>query len=152
MSKIISIPFQKEFHSALICGQKICTARFKKYGEPGDTFYINKLGFLVTHVYKTELGDVGRCWRQEGCLSSDHGKIVPPGSCVSGVPVGQVNDMAEHFVEVFTSNGRAKADWDATWKTFVRNELKREEERKERLAKTGFKKQVGLEGVDWHDE
>ena len=68
----ISIPFRDDMAKAALEGKKNCTSRNKKYGEAGDVFEIQGVGFVLTSVtyhYLNTIADVR--YKQEGFDSPD---------------------------------------------------------------------------------
>jgi len=74
------IPFSPEMRKAIVTGDKICTFRFRRYGNPGDTlhsaFYTRSAeGSIAVNLQDQILAPVGmvarHLWRQEGTASPE---------------------------------------------------------------------------------
>lgn len=75
--KEIEIPFNKWSEDRLRAGQKICTSRHKKYGEPGDYFYTVGGRFRLQHVMELPLWFVrDYLYKLEGAESPDEFQAV----------------------------------------------------------------------------
>ena len=68
----ITIPFKSMFRDALLTGVKVCTARKKRMGKPGDRFLAFDQPFEILSVEDVSLDDVARLWKDEGCTSRAH--------------------------------------------------------------------------------
>jgi len=75
MSEIV-IKFKPYFKEPLLSGVKVCTARTKRMGEPGDVFMAFGSQFELLSVEEVRLYEVASLWREEGCTSEDHFKHV----------------------------------------------------------------------------
>jgi hypothetical protein len=73
---IVTIRFKPYFKDALLSGVKVCTARTKIHGKPGDTFQIFDAVFEILSVEEVRLYEVASLWREEGCTSEEHFKAV----------------------------------------------------------------------------
>jgi hypothetical protein len=63
----IYIPFHDDMQQAIVDGKKTMTSRFRKYGEPGDSFLVRGHKYEITGVYRQELGLVAtEDYRLEG--------------------------------------------------------------------------------------
>ena len=72
MTKEISILFRGDMKDAVLQGDKTCTSRNKKYGEPGDYFYIDGYRFILVGVTKQYLNTIASArYKQEGCDSPE---------------------------------------------------------------------------------
>lgn len=69
---IVTIPFKAFFKDPLLSGAKICTARSKPMGEPGDQFMAFSATFELLTVHQVFLETVSNLWRDEGCRSREH--------------------------------------------------------------------------------
>jgi len=72
----IEIPFRDEFLEPIALGQKIMTTRSKKYGEPGDVFWVPWRGMdvklVLLAVFRTRLWHVAyQLHDAEGLRSPD---------------------------------------------------------------------------------
>lgn len=72
----VTIRFKPFFKDPLLSGVKVCTARTKCMGQPGDTFEAFGAQFEIVSVRDVYLYDVAFLWREEGCTSEDHFKEV----------------------------------------------------------------------------
>lgn len=70
--KQISIPFKPDFKEPMLAGVKVCTARSKKMGEPGDHFEAFGVTFELLAVTDMDLYEVSLLWKEEGCRSREH--------------------------------------------------------------------------------
>lgn len=69
---IIKIPFNEWSMERLASGQKTCTTRSKRYGNPGDTFYAGKSLHKIKEVLQFPLWFVRDfLWYQEGAKSPE---------------------------------------------------------------------------------
>ena len=69
---IIEIPFHADMAKAVKMGKKDCTSRNKKYGEPGDAFYIEGKVYVLTRVHRVELKAVAQhLYDREGFSSPE---------------------------------------------------------------------------------
>lgn len=67
----VEIPFLERWREAMLAGEKTCTSRTKKYGNPGDTFEIFGTLFELKAVNKVELGWVTFAFHEaEGCSTA----------------------------------------------------------------------------------
>ena len=73
---LVSIPFKPYFKEPLLAGVKVCTARTKVVGTPGDTFEVFGAQFEIASVKEVRLYEVVSLWREEGCASEEHFKDV----------------------------------------------------------------------------
>lgn len=55
---IVDIPFTEDMAQLSLEGRKHATSRTKKYGDPGDTFFIKDMLLEITSVSKWELLEV----------------------------------------------------------------------------------------------
>ena len=63
----IKIPFHEDMKEAILCGRKTCTARFQRYGDVGDWFYLDNEKYVITLIANVELGHVANnLYRSEG--------------------------------------------------------------------------------------
>ena len=69
---IVKIPFRPAFREPLLSGVKVCTARTKRMGQPGDTFEAFGATFELKSVSEELLAYVADLWMQEGCTSREH--------------------------------------------------------------------------------
>lgn len=69
---LIKIPFKPFFKEPMLSGVKVCTARTKRMGEPGDTFEAFGAIFELVTVHQVFLESVSHLWRDEGCRSREH--------------------------------------------------------------------------------
>jgi hypothetical protein len=68
---VVQIPFTTEMAKAAVEGRKICTARTKSYGKPGDYFYVGATLFCLEAVFKVPLWMVADfLYKAEGFESS----------------------------------------------------------------------------------
>lgn len=72
----VKIQFKPYFKEPLLAGVKVCTARTKRMGEPGDTFEAFSATFEIVSVEEVRLYEVASLWREEGCTSEEHFKQV----------------------------------------------------------------------------
>ncbi len=69
---MIEIPFVRAFEDKLVYGEKTCTSRNKRYGNPGDFFTAFGETFVLTYVEKLPLAFVSSVlWKEEGCASPE---------------------------------------------------------------------------------
>lgn len=64
------IPFNHTDPAALSSGRKTATTRTARYGETGTTFEAFDMQFVLTGVYRVQLGDVARYYFQQEGLDS----------------------------------------------------------------------------------
>ena len=77
MQKQITLPFQPEWEEKLLNGEKTCTSRTRKYGEPNDWFEIFGKNFRITAIVKFPLGDVAKfLYNKEGCNSPNEFRVI----------------------------------------------------------------------------
>ncbi len=77
MSKQIEIPFNKWSDERLRAGQKVCTSRHKRYGDPGDYFYTANGRFRLQHVMELPLWFVKEfLWEAEGAGNPQEFEVV----------------------------------------------------------------------------
>ena len=64
----INLPFKPAMQEAILAGKKSCTSRYKRYGNPGDTFEMFGQRFILTSVIgMIGLGVVAnQLFREEG--------------------------------------------------------------------------------------
>jgi hypothetical protein len=63
----IHIPFHDDMQQAIVDGKKTMTSRSKRYGHAGDMLQIRGHRYMLTSVYKKELGFVAKyCYQFEG--------------------------------------------------------------------------------------
>lgn len=55
---IVTIPFTPDMAQLSLEGRKTATSRTKRYGKPGDTFYIGDVLFEITGILRLVLGMV----------------------------------------------------------------------------------------------
>jgi len=68
----IKIPFHEDMKKAILEGRKTCTARFKRYGDVGDWFYLNNKKYVINLIVNIELGHVAsNLYRSEGFATQD---------------------------------------------------------------------------------
>lgn len=68
----IYIPFNEWSKDKLDTDEKTCTTRTKKYGDPGDYFYVKGVKYVLTAVQRVSLQEVADFYyKYEGCGSSD---------------------------------------------------------------------------------
>jgi hypothetical protein len=68
----ISIPFMPEFKDRMLAGVKTCTARNKRYGQPGDIFKKFGRTFMLVKVERRVQAYVANdLYRMEGFESQD---------------------------------------------------------------------------------
>ena len=72
MSELIRIPFRSCFRDLLLSGEKTCTARTGRMGEPGDVFEAFDAKFELLSVQQVYLHEVASRWKEEGCMSREH--------------------------------------------------------------------------------
>lgn len=68
----ITIPFRPQFREVMLSGQKILTARTKRFGAAGDRFQVFGATFEVVTVSQECLQDVSEHWLEEGCTSREN--------------------------------------------------------------------------------
>lgn len=68
----VTIPFKPFFKEPMLSGVKVCTARTKRMGEPGDTFEAFGATFEILSVEEVRLYEVASLWKEEGCQSEEH--------------------------------------------------------------------------------
>lgn len=70
--KEIQIPFNKWSAERLSSGQKVCTSRTKKYGEPMDFFVVDGKRYVLMRILELPLWFIVRyLWHQEGASSPE---------------------------------------------------------------------------------
>jgi hypothetical protein len=69
---IVTIKFKPYFKEPLLSGVKVCTARTKRLGKPGDMFEAFGAMFEMKSVSEEQLYFVADLWHQEGCTSREH--------------------------------------------------------------------------------
>lgn len=72
----VNIPFKPFFKEPMLSGVKVCTARTKRMGEPGDTFEAFGATFEILSINEVRLYEVASLWKDEGCASEEHFKEV----------------------------------------------------------------------------
>lgn len=73
----VEMPFLEEFRDPMLKGVKRCTARTKRYGEPGDYFEAFGKNFIFLLVTDMDLDLVAKhLWEEEGCSSEEDFKTV----------------------------------------------------------------------------
>jgi len=85
---LITLPFAERMKQAILSGQKCCTTRYSKKGDPGDWFFVGGEAFRILDVQLAPLPMVRDIfYRLEGCSSPDdfeclwrslHGGAFPP--------------------------------------------------------------------------
>lgn len=66
----IHLPFLPRFHQPILRGKKTMTCRTKRYGDPGDWFYVQGRRFVIDLVDELYLRDVAReHYQEEGCAT-----------------------------------------------------------------------------------
>lgn len=68
----IDIPFRPSFRDPMLADVKVCTARTRRMGEPGDTFDAFGATFELRSVEDISLYEVSLLWKEEGCTSREH--------------------------------------------------------------------------------
>jgi len=72
MRKRIIIPFHETMQKAIIEGNKTCTSRNKKYGNPEDYFILGENIYRLTLVLRCTLEEVAsNYYKDEGFISSE---------------------------------------------------------------------------------
>lgn len=66
----VEIPFHRDMADASLDHRKIVTSRFTRYGVAGDTFRIDGRAFVLTGVYRLQLGFVADHLYREGGFDS----------------------------------------------------------------------------------
>jgi hypothetical protein len=72
----VKIPFLYRFKEPLLAGEKTCTSRTRKMGDPGDTFDAFGGEFQINYVWRTSVGVVEKLWKREGTNSEDDFRAV----------------------------------------------------------------------------
>jgi len=68
----VFIPFRPDMTKAVLDGNKCCTSRNKRYGEPGDWFDLGKHRFKITAIERFSLDMVAyTLFKEEGLDSPD---------------------------------------------------------------------------------
>lgn len=62
----INIPFDNRFYDKIATGKKTWTSRNKRYGHPGDYFYLRGTKYYLIDVVKLPLGLVAEHFEEEG--------------------------------------------------------------------------------------
>lgn len=70
--RMITIPFKSFFKEPLLSGVKVCTARTKAMGIPGNIFEAFGAQFELKSVSEEKLTIIADLWLQEGCRSREH--------------------------------------------------------------------------------
>lgn len=73
---LVKIPFKPYFKEPMLSGVKVCTARTKYMGHPGDRFLAFGAEFEIVNVEDVYLLQVAMIWKEEGCESEEHFKQV----------------------------------------------------------------------------
>lgn len=72
MSNQITVPFKPHWQQKMLLGQKTCTSRTKKYGNPNDTFEQFGSNFRIVSIEKHRLDYVAySLYKEEGCFSPE---------------------------------------------------------------------------------
>lgn len=67
----IYIPFNPWSKDKLDTDEKICTTRTKRYGYPGDYFYVKGVKYVLVEIRHISLNTVANdFYKEEGCESS----------------------------------------------------------------------------------
>lgn len=69
---LVRLPFQPQWHAAVLAGSKTTTVRTKRYGAPGDEFDVEGIRFRLVAVEERPLARArDEVWREEGMASPE---------------------------------------------------------------------------------